>query len=243
MKTVLITGGATGIGRETAKVFAQSGYRVVVQYNRSEKAAKELQKELQEQQNEVHLLQGDFSTLESVKSFTEKLLVNFPKIDVLINNAGVAFTGLLGDTTDERLQELFSVNVLGAMAVSREVLRGMIAQKSGVIINVSSVWGMVGASCEVAYSASKGALISFTKALAKEVAPCNIRVNCVAPGAVKTNMMREYTNDEIAQLKQEIPVGRLGAPEEIADTILFLASEKANYITGQVLSPNGGLVV
>lgn len=167
----------------------------------------------------------------------------FKQIDILVNNAGISSTGLIQDLSEEELNRLFSVNVYGTIFASQAVLPKMIAKKSGKIINISSVWGMVGASNEVAYSASKAAIIGFTKALAKEVGPSNIHVNAVAPGIIMTDMVSDYTVEEFDDIRSNIPLDRIGSTEDIANAVYYLASDEANYITGQVLSPNGGWII
>ena len=167
----------------------------------------------------------------------------FKQIDILINNAGISSSGLIQDLSEEELNRIFSVNVNGSFFCAQSVLPQMISRHSGKIINISSVWGLVGASNEVAYSASKAAIIGLTKALAKEVGPSNIQVNCIAPGIVMTDMVSEYTVEEFDDIRSQIPLDRIGSTEDIASLALFLASEGANYITGQVISPNGGWVI
>ena len=172
-----------------------------------------------------------------------KVLGHYGKIDLLVNNAGIAHSGLLTELPSSLWRRLFAVNVDGVYYCTKEVLPGMISRKSGCIVNISSIWGMVGASCEVAYSATKAAIIGFTKALAKEVGPSGVRVNCVAPGAIETDMLAEYTPDDRQTLAEEAPLMRLGTVRDIAEAVRYLASEGASFLTGQVLSPNGGMVV
>ena len=167
----------------------------------------------------------------------------FGNIDILINNAGIGCTGLIQDLTLEEWQDVFNVNVNGVFNCTQAILPNMIAKHSGKIINISSIWGIVGASCEVAYSASKAAIIGFTKALAKEVGPSGITVNCIAPGIVMTDMVSQYSVEEFEEIRNQIPLGEIGTTEDIANSVFFLASNEANYITGQVLSPNGGWVM
>ncbi|MBQ3754605.1 MAG: SDR family oxidoreductase, partial [Clostridia bacterium] len=174
----------------------------------------------------------------SVKSAVEFAKKRFGRIDVLVNNAGVSKSGLLIDLDEKDWDDVFDVNVKGVFRMTKAVLPDMLARRSGAVVNVSSIWGQVGASCEVAYSSSKAAVIGFTKALAKEVAPMGVRVNAVAPGAVDTDMMKEYSADEIKDICKEIPLGRLAKPEEIADAVLFLSENE--YTTGAILAVNGG---
>ena len=239
MKTVLVTGGARGIGRAISEKFAQNGYNVIVNYSKSEEAAYAL---AQEYPN-VRTFRADISNKKDVKNMIEFAQDVFKGVDILVNNAGISSTGLLQDLSEEELNRIFAVNVNGSFFCAQAALPDMIAKKSGKIINISSVWGMVGASNEVAYSASKAAIIGFTKALAKEVGPSNIHVNCVAPGIIMTYMVSDYTVEEFDDIRSNIPLDRIGSTEDIANIVYFLATDEANYITGQVISPNGGWVI
>lgn len=239
MKTVIVTGGSRGIGRETCKLFASNGYSVVVNYNSSEEAAKALSRELGDA---PHILcKADVSNSAAVEKMVREAYNKFGKIDVLINNAAIAEQKLFCDITDEDWRKIMGVNLNGAFYGSRAVLPYMISQKSGSIVNVSSIWGLVGGSCEVHYSASKAALIGMTKALAKEVGPSGVRVNAVAPGITETDMMFDLDESERQELIDKTPLGRFASPAEIAKSILFIA--ESEFITGQVLSPNGGFVI
>lgn len=239
MKTVLVTGGSRGIGKAIVEKFAKENYNVILNYNNSELAALEISKRY----NNIEIYKADVSNKQEVKAMINFAETKFDKIDILINNAGISSTKLLQDISLEEWNKLFEVNVTGTFIVTKEVLPKMISEKSGKIINISSVWGMVGASMEVAYSASKAAIIGFTKALAKEVGPSNITVNAVAPGIVMTDMVSNLSVDEFEQIREEIPLGRIGSTEDIADTVFYLSSEAASYITGQVISPNGGWII
>ena len=236
MKTVLITGGSRGIGRAAVERFARGGYQAVFCYHSNKEAADALLSELSGLP--VAAVQADVSDPEAVKRLTDGL-----HVDVLVNNAGIAGQKLFCETTPEEWDRMFAVNVRGMYLCARAVLPGMIRQGSGKIINLSSIWGITGASCEAAYSASKAAVIGLTRALAKELGPSGIQVNCVAPGVVDTDMNQTLTADDLAALREETPLGTLGTPEQIADTIFYLASSGADFITGQVISPNGGLVI
>ncbi len=236
MKTVLITGGSRGIGRAAVERFARGGYQAVFCYLSNKEAADALLSELSGLP--VAAVQADVSDPEAVKRLTDGL-----HVDVLVNNAGIAGQKLFCETTPEEWDRMFAVNVRGMYLCARAVLPGMIRQGSGKIINLSSIWGITGASCEAAYSASKAAVIGLTRALAKELGPSGIQVNCVAPGVVDTDMNQTLTADDLAALREETPLGTLGTPEQIADTIFYLASSGADFITGQVISPNGGLVI
>ena len=228
MKTVLITGGTRGIGRAIALKFIEKGYRVCVTYSKDEKSAKETQN----LGAEVFLC--DVKDEKQIQATFEKI----GRVDILVNNAGVALIKQVQDTTISEWDEVFAVNLRGAFLCSREAVKGMISNQWGVIVNISSVWGELGSSCETAYSASKAGLIGFTKALAKELAPSNIRVNCVSPGVIDTKMNECFSNDDLALIKSEIPVGRLGKSEEIASAVFFLVENE--YVTGVDLSVGGG---
>ncbi len=239
MKTVLITGGARGIGKAIAEKFAQNNYNVVINYSKSEEAAYRMT----ETYPNVRAFKADISNKKEVQALVDFAEKEFKHVDILINNAGISSTGLLQDLTEEELNRIFAVNVNGSFFTSQSVLPSMISRKSGKIINISSVWGMVGASNEVAYSASKSAIIGFTKALAKEVGPSNIHVNCVAPGIIMTDMVSDYTIEEFDNIRSNIPLDKIGSTDDVANVVYFLASDEANYITGQVISPNGGWII
>ena len=228
MKTVLVTGGTRGIGRAIALAFLKKGYRVCVTYSKDNESAEEMKKT----GAEIYLC--DVRDENKVVALFEKL----GGVDILVNNAGASLIKQIQDTTKADWDDLFAVNVGGAFLCAREAAKGMISRRSGVIVNISSVWGEVGGSCETAYSASKGALIAFTKALAKELAPSNIRVNCVSPGVIDTKMNACFSQDDLKALQDEIPVGRMGSPEEVAATVVFL--EENEYVTGIDLPVGGG---
>ena len=242
-KTVLITGASRGIGRAAAELFAERGCRVLLNYHRSREAAEELERELTARGADVMAYGADVSDREQVERMAAACERLFGGADVLVCNAGIARQGLFTDLTPQEWREMMGVHVDGAFHCCRAVLPGMIRKKEGSIVLVSSVWGLTGASCEVAYSTAKAALIGMTKALAKEVGPSGIRVNCVAPGVVDTAMNAALDGETLASLREETPLGRLGTPREIAQAIAFLASPEASFITGQVLSPNGGFVI
>ena len=242
-KTVLITGASRGIGAETAKQFARAGYRVAINYYTHREAAETLQKELESAGADCAAFCADVSDRIQVDAMVRQIIARFGQIDVLVNNAGIARQKLFTDITADEWRQMFSVNMDGMFHTTQAVLPQMIRRKSGKIINLSSIWGISGASCEVHYSASKAAVLGFTKALAKELGPSNITVNCVAPGVVSTEMNANLDQSAMDALCEEAPLGRIGSPSEISGLILFLASEQGDFITGQVISPNGGIVI
>jgi 3-oxoacyl-[acyl-carrier protein] reductase len=241
-ETVLITGASRGIGSAAARLFARSGYNVIVNFNRSESAAKSLEKELCCEGFSVMAFRADVRVRKQVEKMVDAGIKRFGNIDVLVNNAGTAQQKLFTEITESEFDDMLNVHVKGAFNCIQSVLPEMVRRKQGNIVNVSSVWGLVGGSCEVHYSAAKAALIGMTKALAKELGPSNIRVNCVAPGVIRTDMTADLDDPAMEELKSETPLMRLGSPEEAAEAILFLASQKAGFITGQVLSVGGGFM-
>jgi len=238
MKTVLITGASGGIGAATARIFAENGYRVALNYHQSQEDALSLEKELGEA---AFAVKADVSDSAQVKNMFSTVYKRFGGIDVLINNAGIAEFSLFTDITDEQWHRMFGINVDGCFYCCREALPYMISQKSGAIVNISSIWGITGGSCEVHYSAAKAAVIGLTKALAKEVGPSGITVNCIAPGVIDTKMNRGLSDEDVAGLIDETPLQKLGTTSDIAKAALFLA--ESEFITGQILSPNGGFVI
>ena len=238
LKTVLITGASRGIGAATAELFAENGYTVIINYNSSREKALALA-----EKTAGLAIKADVSSSEETDRMISEITERFGKIDVLVNNAGISVTGLFDLVSDEDSRRIFDINVFGVLNCTKKVLPHMLRRKYGRIINVSSMWGQTGASCEVHYSAAKAAVIGFTKALAKEVGPSGINVNCVAPGMIMTDMTSCYTEEEINEIKEDIPLGRCGSPHDIAETILFLASERSSYITGQIIGVNGGMII
>lgn len=240
MRTALVTGASRGIGNAIARQLAADGFRVIVNYYASKKEAEALVSEL----NARHpvnctALRADVSDRGQV----EKMFAAAGEIDVLVNNAGIAQQKLFSDITEQDWDRMFGVDVKGIFHCCQCALPYMIHQKRGKIINISSMWGQVGASCEVHYSAAKAAVIGLTKALAKEVGPSGIQVNCVAPGVIQTEMNAWLDEDTISELKEETPLGTIGAAEDIAAAVSFLAGEKSGFITGQVLGVNGGMII
>lgn len=240
-KTVLVTGAGRGIGAAIARCFARAGWQVAVNYCRSEQAALALCAEIG---NGALPVRADVSDPAQVRGMVDTVLQAFGHLDALVCSAGIALPGgLLQDCTDSDWSRVFAVDVNGVFFPVRAVLPHMVSRQQGRIITVSSMWGQVGGSCEVPYSAAKGAVIAFTKALAQEVGPSHITVNCVAPGVIDTDMMAGYSPEDKAALADETPLGRLGLPEDVASSVCFLASEEAAFITGQVLAVNGGIVI
>ena len=237
MKTAFITGGSRGIGAATVRAFAAKGYRVAFFYRQSHEAAKALAIETGALPFACDMADGA-----QVRDAFGRAMEQLRHGDVLVHSAGIARQQLLTDISDEDWRQMFAVHVDGAFYAARAMLPAMLSQKSGRIVLLSSMWGQVGGSMEVAYSAAKAALIGMTKALAKEAAPSGICVNCVAPGAIATDMLAGFDESTLIGLAEETPLGRLGTPEEVAKAILWLCSEDAGYITGQVLGVNGGMV-
>jgi len=242
-KTVLITGGAKGIGRATAELFAANNYNVIINYLNSEKEAYSLMASLERRGQSAMAFKADVSNRRQVAEMVATGVSNFGSVDILVNNAGIAQQRLFTDITEDEWDTMMNVHVKGTFHCCQCVLPYMINKKQGKIINISSIWGMTGASCEVHYSAAKAAIIGLTKALAKELGPSNIQVNCVAPGIIATDMNASLNEPERESLLQDTPLMRFGTPAEIAHAVLYLASEKSDFITGQVISPNGGFVI
>ncbi|QBD84457.1 SDR family oxidoreductase [Clostridium tetani] len=241
-KVALITGASRGIGRGIAIELAKIGACVIVNYRKDLKGAEETKKTIEERGGYCRIIKCDVSSYEDTKLMIEKIIRDFGKIDILINNAGISKVVLFIDMEEEDWDNIINTNLKGVFNCSRNVLPYMIGEKNGVIINISSMWGSVGASCEVIYSASKGGVDSFTKALAKEVGPSNIRVNAISPGVINTSMNEWMSCEEKDSLKDEIPLCRFGECEDIGKAVVFLCSDNAKYITGQILTIDGGMI-
>ena len=238
-KTALITGASRGIGKTCAKLFAEKGYNVAANYFTSEHDAERLAEEY----SNIFPVKADVSDEHQVAHMVELINRRFGDIDILINNAGIAMQKLFTDTEKCEWDRIFDINVGGVFNCSREVVHGMIRNHNGKIINISSIWGITGASCEVAYSASKAAIIGFTKALAKELGPSKICVNCIAPGIIDTDMNGAIDAETMEELIDETPLQTIGKPHDVASMALYLASDEASFITGQVFGVNGGFLI
>ena len=237
MKVAIVTGASRGIGREIARELSKQGIKVIANYNKSEEQAKILQKE----NPEIDIFKADVSNRLEVKQMINYILEKYGKIDILINNAGISENKLFTDVTDEDWNKIINNNLYSAFCVTQEVLPNMIHNKEGNIINISSVWGMVGASCESIYSISKAGIDAMTKSLAKELGPSNIRVNSIAPGIIDTEMNKNLSENDLEQIKEEIPLGKIGKATDIVKCIKWLIEDE--YTTGQIISINGGWII
>lgn len=239
-KVVLITGASGDIGNELVRVFFNADCTIVANYNKSQSYVENLIKELNPNNNRIIAYKADVTKYNEVKNMIEFVKSTFGHIDILINNAGIASYNLLIDESEANILNVINTNLIGTITTTKEVSKHMISQGFGKIINISSVWGTYGASCESIYSASKGGINAFTKAMAKELAYSSINVNAITPGVVNTKMLSHFSENELEELKKEIPLGRFASPNDIAELALFLASEKASYITGQIIQIDGG---
>lgn len=236
-KVILITGASRGIGREIAEKLTQKGYQVIANYNKSEKKAQELKEEYPN----IDIYKADVSKREEVQKMIEYIINKYKKIDVLINNAGISSSGLFTEVTDEEWNRIINNDLYSVFCTTQEVLSNMIMRKQGCIINISSVWGLVGSSCETIYSVAKAGVDGMTKSLAKELGPSNIRVNSIAPGIIDTDMNVNYTVEEIEAIKEEIPLEKIGKKTDISKCVEWLIDDE--YTTGQIISINGGWVI
>lgn len=237
----IVTGASRGIGREIAKTLTRAGIQVVANYNKSEQKAKELKEELKNENMDIDIFKADVSKREEAKALVTYTLNKYGKIDVLINNAGISEYKIFTDETDEDWNNVINTNLYSAFVMAQEVIPNMVHNKSGCIINISSIWGMVGASLEVLYSISKAGMDGLTKGLAKELGPSNIRVNSIAPGAMDTDMNADLSTEELKQLEKDTPLGKIGKPEDIAKCVKWLIED--TFTTGQIISINGGWVI
>lgn len=242
-KVAIVTGGARGIGRQISIDLANLGYRVVINYNNSKLAAEKLKIELEEKNCEVEIFKADVSKEEEVISLIGFCMEKYGNIDVLVNNAGISLEGLITDISVDEWDKLIDTNLKSVFLCSRETVKIMLSNHSGKIINITSMWGVTGGSCEVVYSASKAGIIGFTKALAKEVGPSHINVNAIAPGVIMTEMMDGFTNEEVSDLMYNTPLMRLGSVKDVSGIVKFLVSDDSDFVTGQVIGVNGGFVI
>lgn len=237
-KTALVTGASGGIGQRVAESLAENNYNLYLHYHQNHQAASRLAEKLNKQFDvSATLIQCDFSSKTEVNRISDEITT---PLDAIVLTSGISRIGLITDMTDELVEEMIHIHVSSPFKLIRNLLPPMISRKKGSIVVISSIWGETGAACEVLYSMAKGAQHSFVKALAKELAPSGIRVNAVAPGAINTAMNEQFSDEEIRMMSEEIPMGRLGKPNEIAGCVEFLLSEKSSYVTGQILSANGG---
>lgn len=239
-KVVLITGGSRGIGRSIAQEFSKLGASIIINYKENDVAAEEIVQEIKAEGGYAISIKGDVSSYKSCKDMIGDIINRFGKIDILVNNAGISKLGLFIDMNEEDFDNIIGTNLKGIFNTCHNVAKYMLEKRSGSIINISSMWGQVGAACEVLYSASKGGVNSFTRALGKELASSGIRVNAIQPGAIETEMNSWMSKDEKKALEEEIPMMRFGKGEDVAKLAVFLASEEAKYITSQVMTVDGG---
>lgn len=240
-KIAIVTGASRGIGREIAKTLARKNIQVVANYNKSEESAISLKDELKAENIEIDIQKADVSKREEAKKLVQYTLKKYGKIDILVNNAGISEYKLFTDETDEDWNKVINTNLYSAFVMSQEVIPNMIHNKQGSIINISSAWGVVGGALEVIYSVSKAGIDGLTKSLAKELGPSNIRVNSIAPGMIDTKMNSKFSSEEIKQIEEEIPLGRVGNTKDIARCIEWLIEDE--YTTGQIISINGGWII
>lgn len=242
-KTLLITGGTGGIGEAICKKAAELSYNIALSYCENESKAISLKNDLEENFHvKVEIIKADLRNKQEIKALAKKAIDEFGKIDVLINNAGVSYFSLFQLCDDEKVKDLFDINLMGVMDLTKEILPSMIKEHKGRIINISSMWGVSGASCEVHYSASKSALVGLTKALSKEVGPSGITVNCIAPGFIDTKMNSNLSRESVNEIIEATPMGRKGKGEDVAALAMFLSGDEAEFITGQTICVDGGFL-
>lgn len=235
---VLVTGGSKGIGAATVKYLAENGYQVILNYNKSENSANEIKKELKEKNINIDIIKADVSNKEEIDLMINEIIKKYHKIDALINNAGISQEKPFLDLNDDEWNNIMNINLNSVYYCTKAVLPHMLNKEDGCIINISSIWGVTGASCEVAYSTTKAAIDGLTKSLAKEMGPSNIRINSIAPGIIDTDMNKNLSKEDIKNIKEEIPLNKIGRPEDIAKCVKWLIED--NYTTGQVININGG---
>lgn len=240
-KIVLVTGASRGIGRNIAYNLALDGYKVIANYNNSEKEAKDLQEELKNKNIKIDIFKADVSRKQEVENLVNFVIEKYNKIDVLINNAGIAEEKLFTDITEEDFDKMMKVNLYSVFYTTQEVVKNMLKVHNGIIINISSIYGLTGGSCEVHYSMAKAGIDGMTKALAKELGPSNIRINSIAPGAIDTDMNKNLTEEDWKVVEEETPLNKRGKPIDITKCVKWLIEDE--FTTGQVISPNGGLVI
>lgn len=240
-KIVLVTGASRGIGRNIAYNLALDGYKVIANYNNSEKEAKDLQEELKNKNIKIDIFKADVSRKQEVENLVNFVIEKYNKIDVLINNAGIAEEKLFTDITEEDFDKMMKVNLYSVFYTTQEVVKNMLKVHNGIIINISSIYGLTGGSCEVHYSMAKAGIDGMTKALAKELGPSNIRINSIAPGAIDTDMNKNLTEEDWKVVEEETPLNKRGKPMDITRCVKWLIEDE--FTTGQVISPNGGLVI
>ncbi|MGN7942390.1 elongation factor P 5-aminopentanone reductase [Virgibacillus sp. 6R] len=238
-KYALVTGASGGIGKAITLKLIEDGYHVYAHYHQNEQEVQYLIDSISDAKQMIIPIQADLANSTGVDHLVQSMKM---PIELLVINSGISFYGLMTDMSEEEMKQMIAIHLTSPFKLTQKIIPSMIRKKSGNIIVISSIWGITGASCEVLYSMVKGGQNSFVKALAKELAPSQIRVNAIAPGAIETKMLSNFTSEELNELKEEIPLGRLGHPDEVADAVSFLASKQSSYITGQVLSVNGGWV-
>ncbi len=241
MKTAIITGGATGIGRAISSMLANENYNIVINYNNSEKEARKLKEELLKINPNIETFRADITKRENVKKLVDFAIDKYKNIDILINNAGIDEVKLFTEITDEDFNKMINTNLYSTFAITQEVSKHMINKKQGMIINISSIWGQVGASCESLYAVTKAGIDALTKSLAKELGPSNIRVNSIAPGIIDTKMNDNLSKEEKTQIINQIPLEKIGKTQDIARCVKWLVEDE--YTTGQIISINGGWVI
>lgn len=240
-KVVIVTGASRGIGKEIARELAKKGYTIIANYNKSEKQIVQLKEELEKEKIYIDIYKADISKRIEAKSLVEYTISKYKKIDILINNAGISQFKEFTQITDEDWNNIINTNLNSVFYMTQEVCKNMIHNKKGCIINMSSIWGIVGSSCEVHYSVSKAGIDAMTKSLAKELGPSNIRVNSIAPGIINTEMNKNLNKEEMTNIKEEIPLAKIGETKDIERCVEWLIEDE--YTTGQIISINGGWVI